>query len=384
MKELIQLTDEALRIHRDALVVDGHNDLAGKIIDKGFLTLEEFNLNDQQPEFQTDIPRLRQGGVNAQVWVAFASPDYMRTGRANSACLEQIDLIRRMVERHNESFELATTSQDIERISRSGKIASLMGVEGGHAIEHSLDNLAKYHELGARYMTLTHTETTDWADSSYGESRHGGLSEFGEEVVMEMNRLGMLVDISHASDDVVRDVLRISKAPIIASHSSARALCGSRRNLPDDLIKGIATKGGMVMINFFPIFIIPEGAKVEQRFLEKFNELKKRDLSPEFFHDEIDQWEKQQPAMPSCTAHDVADHFEHIIRIAGIDHVGLGSDYDGITYGPDQMPGVSGFPYITQVLFDRGYSEVDLKKILGGNFMRVLSEMENIKGTFKG
>ena len=228
-------------------------------------------------------------------------------------------------------------------------------------------------------MTLTHNGTTDWADASYDEPRHGGLSDFGEEVVMEMNRLGMLVDVSHTSDDTVRDVLRVCSAPVIASHSSAHALCPTRRNLTDELIRGIAATDGIVMVNFFPVFIHPEGAVAEARYIEKSMDLKQQDLSVKDYHMKMDAWEKEQPAMPTCTPGHVVDHIEHIIDVAGIDHVGLGSDYDGITYGPDQMPDVSGFPYITQVLYDRGYSEEEIGNILGGNFIRVLSAAEERK-----
>jgi len=372
-KGKIILSDEALRIHRDALVIDGHNDLADKILKNGLGSLENFSLNDPQPELQTDIPRLRKGGVDAQFWVAYISPDYMITGGGREACLEQINLIRKLVEMHGEDLELALTTADINRISQQGKIASLIGVEGGHAIENSLENLSAYFELGARYMTLTHNGTTGWADASYDEPRHGGLSGFGEEVVREMNRLGMLVDVSHTSDDTVRDVLRVCSAPVIASHSSAHAICPSRRNLNDELIKGIAGTGGIVMVNFFPLFINPDGAAVEALYIEKTGELEKLGLPLDEFHRELDAWEKEQPPRPPCTAFQVADHIEHIIEVAGIDHVGLGSDFDGISYGPDQMPDVSGFPYITQVLYDRGYSENEIRKVLGENFLRVFS-----------
>jgi len=367
------LTDEALRIHRDALVIDGHNDLADKMLRLGLGSMENFSLNDPQPELQTDIPRLRRGGVDAQFWVAYISPDYMITGGGHEACLEQVNLIRKLVEMNGDDLELALSAADINRITQQGKIASLIGVEGGHAIENSLENLSAYFELGARYMTLTHNGTTDWADASYDEPRHGGLSGFGEEVVREMNRLGMLVDVSHTSDDTVRDVLRVCSAPVIASHSSAYALCPSRRNLTDELIRGIADTGGIVMVNFFPLFINPDGAPVEARYIEKTRELEKLGLSPDELHREMDAWEKEQPPRPSCTPGQIVDHIEHIIGVAGIDHVGLGSDYDGISYGPVQMPDVTGFPYITQVLYDRGYSENEIKKVLGENFMRVFS-----------
>ncbi|MCK4879923.1 MAG: dipeptidase [Bacteroidales bacterium] len=372
----ITLTEEALRIHREALVIDGHNDMPGKILNKGLNSRPGFTLNDVQPELQTDIPRLRKGGVDAQVFVAYISPDHMRTGGGNRACIEQIELIHSLVKTHPEALELAVASGDIPRIAGRGKIATLVGVEGGHAIENSIKNLEHYYELGARYMTLTHNETTDWADAGYDRPVHGGLSSFGEKVVRAMNKMGMLVDVSHASDDTVRDAIKVSRAPVIASHSSVKAICPSSRNLTDELIKGIAGTGGMVMVNFFPLFLVPEGGAIEQRYIDHSMALRSRNLTPEQFREEMDAWQKQQPSMPHCYVGHLVDHIDHIVKVAGIGHVGLGSDYDGITYGPVQMPDVSGFPYVTQELLNRGYSTGDIKKILGENFLRVLTEAE--------
>ena len=372
----ISLSEEALRIHREALLVDGHNDMPGNILDKGLNSRPGFTLNEAQPELQTDIPRLRKGGVDAQVFVAYISPDYMRTGGGNQACIEQIELIHSLVKSHSDSLELAVSADDISRIAGQRKIATLVGVEGGHAIENDLDNLERYYELGARYMTLTHNETTDWADASYDRSLHGGLSSFGKKVVKDMNSLGMLVDVSHASDDTIRDAIKVSKAPVFASHSSVKEICPSRRNLSDELIRGIAHTGGLVMVNFFPLFLVPEGGEVEARYIEYSMELREKNLPPEKFRAEMDKWEKQQPPMPVCYVGHLVDHIDHIVKVAGIDHVGLGSDYDGITYGPEQMPDVSGFPYVTQELLNRGYSTGDIKKILGENFIRVLAEAE--------
>ena len=372
----IALSEEALRIHREALVIDGHNDMPGNILDKKLNLKPGFTLNEAQAELQTDIPRLRKGGVDAQVFVAYISPDHMRTGGGNQACIEQIELIHQLAKSHPDALELAVSAEDIPRIASQGKIAALVGVEGGHAMENDLKNLERYYELGARYMTLTHNETTDWADASYDAPRHGGLSSFGKKVVKSMNKMGMLVDVSHASDDTVRDVLRVSKAPVIASHSSAKAICSSRRNLTDELIKGIAGTGGMVMVNFFPLFLVPEGGEVEARYIEHYTALRAKNLSPEEFKKEMNAWEKKQPPMPVCYVGQLIDHIDHVVKVAGIDHVGLGSDYDGITYGPVQMPDVSGFPYVTQELLNRGYSTEEIRKILGGNFLRVLKEGE--------
>ena len=227
-----QPSDEALRIHRDALVLDGHNDLPDRIRDRGYMSLEGFSLEDPPCGFQTDIPRLREGGVDAQVWVAFVPPEYIRTGEAGRVCFEQIDLIHRLVEKHREHLELSLTAADVERIAGEGKIASLIGVEGGHAMEDSPDRLSEFYNLGARYMTLTHNDTINWADSSYDEERNGGLSGFGREVVQEMNRLGMLVDVSHASDQTVWDTVYTSRVPVIASHSPRVPCAGCAATCP--------------------------------------------------------------------------------------------------------------------------------------------------------
>jgi len=372
----IILTEEALQIHRDLLVIDGHNDMPGNILDKGLNKQPGFTLNELQPDLQTDIPRLRKGGVDAQVFVAYISPDHMRTGGGNQACIQQIELIHQLVESHSDDLELALTADDIPEISGREKIAVLVGVEGGHAIENDLKNLDRYYELGARYMTLTHNENTPWADASYDKPLHGGLSSFGKKVVRTMNRLGMLVDLSHASDDTVRDAVKVSSAPVIASHSSAHAICPSRRNLTDELVKEIAGTGGLVMINFFPLFLVPEGGAIEQAYIDQYTSLRSMDLSPEQFQEEMNAWQKQQPPMPRCYVGHLVDHIDHLAQVAGIDHVGLGSDYDGITYGPEQMPDVSGFPYVTQELLNRGYNTGDIKKVLGENYIRVLSEAE--------
>lgn len=372
----ITLSEEALRIHQEALVIDGHNDMPGNILDKKLNLKPGFTLNEPHSELQTDIPRLRKGGVDAQVFVAYISPDHMRTGGGNQACLEQLELIHQLVKSHSDTLELAVSAFDITRIAGQGKIATLVGVEGGHAIENDLKNLERYFELGARYMTLTHNETTDWADSSYDAPRHGGLSSFGKKVIKSMNRMGMLVDVSHSSDDTVRDVLRVSKAPVIASHSSAQAICPSLRNLKDELIMGIADTGGIVMVNFFPLFILPEGGKMLDQLVEHAATLRGKNLSPEQFREEMDAWQKQQPPWPTCYVGHLVDHIDHIVKVAGIAYVGLGSDYDGITYGPEQMPDVSGFPYVTQELLNRGYNTEEIGKILGGNFLRVMIEAE--------
>src|SRR5262245_8199555 len=265
---LVQLTDEARRIHREALVIDGHNDLPYRYRQAGDLALRSIDIAKPQKTLHTDIPRLRQGGVGAQFWSAYVDVDTRKDGTIVRKTLEQIDVIHQMVRRYPDTFEMAYSTDDILRIHKGGKIASLIGVEGGHSIDNSLGVLRMLHALGARYMTLTHSETLDWADSATDKPRSNGLSPFGEQVVLEMNRLGMLVDISHVSADTMRHVLRVSKAPVIASHSSAYALAEHPRNVPDDVLRLLAKNGGVVMVNFFPGFIVPEGARATKEMFQ--------------------------------------------------------------------------------------------------------------------
>jgi membrane dipeptidase len=371
----IILTEEALRIHRAAILVDGHNDLPYKIRTKS--ALETLDLMKNQPEYQTDIPRLLKGGVGAQFWIAVGWMGKQGNGRSGSSyCLEEIELIHKMTEKYSSVLEMAYTADDIIRIRRQGKIASLIGIEGGKAIENTLGVLDAYYRLGARYMTLTLADTIDWVDSATDIARHGGLTRFGEEVVLEMNRIGMLVDISHVSAEAMRDVLGVSQAPVIASHSSAFALAASKRNVPDDVLRNIAKNGGIVMVNFFPGFLIQEGVKVSQQFWEYLHHIQS---DPGLGENEIYKleykWMEEHP-IPKCSVEDVVNHIEHIVKIAGIDHVGLGSDFDGIPSGPDRLEDVSCFPNITQVLLNRGHKEEAINKILGANFIRVFQTVE--------
>ncbi len=371
----VVLTEEALRIHRQALVFDGHNDLLWQVRTKGHSSFDTLDLAVEQPELHTDIARLKTGGLGAQFWSAFVPVSTIHEGGAARQALEQIDLIVRMAERYPDTFEMAYTADDVLRIRAMGKIASLIGIEGGHTIENSLGALRMFHALGVRYMTLTHFESTDWADASTDESRHDGLTEFGEEVVREMNRLGMLVDISHVSDDTASDVLRVSRAPVIASHSSAYALAAHPRNLSDKLLRGIKDNNGVVMVNFYSGFVEPEAAQVMQHMFKTLKGLRSANPDDKEFEEAVSQWRRDHP-IPSGTIHTVVDHIDHMVKVAGIDHVGLGSDYDGVTTLPDQLEDVSTYPYITQELLNRGYAEADIRKILGGNALRALRDAE--------
>ncbi|HUU83228.1 MAG TPA: P1 family peptidase [Phycisphaerae bacterium] len=379
---LVHLSEEALRIHRSAIVIDGHNDLPWRLRPDADSPSEELDLGQPQPRLQTDIPRLRAGGVGAVFWVAFAPPATARDGTATETALTQLDLICRMVRRYPETFELAFTADDIVRIHGEGRIASLIGVEGGHAIEGSLDTLATFYKRGARYLGLTHSETIDWADSATDEPRHGGLSAFGEKVILEMNRLGMLVDLAHVSPDTMRDVLRVSKAPIIFSHSSAYAVAPHARNVPDDVLRAVARNDGVVMVNFFSGFIHPDGARMTATFFQEERVLKEKYPDPEDFEKAWDEWREAHP-IPPGTVGTLVDHIDHVVRVAGIDHVGLGADYEGASTFPAQLEDVSGYPYITQELLDRGYSERDIRKILGGNLLRVFRQVEHVARTWE-
>ena len=378
----VKLSEAALGIHRRALVIDGHNDLPWKLRSDFASSLDKCDITKLHSPaiLQTDIPRLRQGGVGGQFWSVYVPVETIQGGTALRDTLEQIDLVYRIVARYPDTFELALTADDVERIHGEGKIASLIGVEGGHSIQDSLGALRQLYKLGARYMTLTHSDTLSWADSATDDARHGGLSPFGEEVVREMNRLGMLVDISHVSPETMQDALRVSRAPVIASHSSAYAIAQHARNVPDDVLKRIAENGGVVMVNFFSGFVEPSSAKwMADMFAVR------RQFNIDYKNNEAEveaamkRWRREHPILPG-TVHTVVDHIDHIVKTAGIDHVGLGSDYDGVSMTPLQLEDVSCYPYITQELLNRGYREEQIHKILGRNVLRALRRAEEVAG----
>jgi membrane dipeptidase len=375
----VKLTDEALRIHHDAIVVDGHNDLPWQYREKKDLSFSSIDIAKPQPRLHTDIPRLRKGGMGAQFWSAYVPASTMKDKTAVKMTLEQIDVIHRFVKRYSDTFEMAGTVADIERIHKEGKIASMIGVEGGHSIDNSLGVLRMYYDLGVRYMTLTHSDTLDWADSATDEPKHHGLTEFGRNVVREMNRLGMLVDLSHVSAEVMKQAIETSTAPVIFSHSSAYALAPHPRNVPDDVLAMVKTNGGVVMVNFFSGFITPEGARASQDMFGAYRRLSEKIKDEKDLERAMNQWKKEHP-MPSGSVHTVVDHIEHIIKVAGVDHVGLGSDYDGINAVPKQLEDVSCYPYITQELLNRGYNREQITKILGGNLLRVMKAAEKVAG----
>lgn len=374
----VKLTDRGRELHKTCLVFDGHNDLPWQMRKKANLSFDEADISKSLPQFHTDIPRLKAGGLGAQFWSVYAPTDTMADRRSAHFVMEQIDLVHRMIKRYPDTFELALTAGDVERIHKDGKIASLIGMEGGHAIENSLGLLRQFHALGARYMTLTHSDTLDWADAATDDPQHGGLSAFGEEVVLTMNELGMLIDISHVSPDTMQDVFRISKAPVIASHSSAYTIAKHVRNVPDDVLKLAKKNGSVIMVNYFSGFVVPSSAV---RSAEMFNVRRKfRKQYPDddqAYDAAYVAWKKANP-MEAGTIHDLLDHIDHIANIAGPECVGLGSDYDGVSMLPKQLEDVSTYPLITQGLIDRGYSDDEIRGIMGGNVLRVMREAEKV------
>ena len=325
---------------------------------------------------------IRKGGVGAQFWSVYVPAETSKTGEALRQTLEQIDVVHAMVKRYPDVFEMAGTADDLVRIHKQGKIGSMIGVEGGHSIENSLSVLRRLYKLGARYMTLTHSDTLAWADSATDTAKHGGLSAFGEEVVREMNRLGMLVDLSHVSDETMKDALRVTRAPVIYSHSSARAIADHPRNVPDDVLKLVKKNGGVVMVNYYSGFVVPASAKKMAEMFNVSRELHKKFPKQEDYNRERKKWFRKNP-IDAGTIHDVVDHIDHLVKVAGVDHVGIGSDYDGVSKLPKQLEDVSTYPLITQELLNRGYKESQIHKILGGNVLRVLRKAEQVARELK-
>lgn len=377
-KPPIVLTDEARKLHAETLLIDGHNDLPWELRQQARGQFDKLDISKEQKSLQTDIPKLRKGGVGAQFWSVWVPGETSKRGAALSTTIEQIELVKAMIAQYPDTFELALTADDIERIAKTGRIASLIGVEGGYSIEESIPVLRQLYALGARYMTLTHSDSLAWADSGTDKPRSGGLSPFGEEVVREMNRLGMMVDISHVSPDAMKAALRITKAPVIFSHSSARGIADHPRNVPDDVLKLTAENGGVVMVNFFSAFIVPESAERDVRRMAYRREIDETIKDEGEIEQAMKRWDAENGRGGRGTVHTLLDHIDHIVKIAGVDHVGIGSDYDGVTMLPEQLDNASTYPYITQGLLDRGYSHEDIKKIYSGNILRVMRATEQV------
>jgi membrane dipeptidase len=384
------------RILAQTPLIDGHNDLPWEIRTRFGSDLSKVDLSkstlelpapEGSPPLMTDIPRLRAGHVGGQFWSVYI-PAEVTGPAAVQMTIEQIDLVKQMCERWPDDLAMAYTASDVVRLHKQRKIASLIGVEGGHQINNSLAVLRAYYDLGARYMTLTHAVNTAWADSATDMPAHHGLTPFGKEVVREMNRLGMLVDLSHVSADTMRTALAVSEAPVIFSHSSARGIVDHPRDVPDDVLHLVAANGGVVMVNFYPGYV----SEARRRWEADRAAEQARNNSPPFGGLYIGQPERAKAALaewdrthpkPPVTIKDVADHIDYIRKVAGVDHVGLGSDFDGIPEGPTGLDGVDKYPALLAELAHRGWSDADLAKVAGGNVLRVLAKAEEVSARLR-
>ncbi len=365
-------------LHHDAIVIDTHIDVPQRLLD------EDFDLAPRDAYGHIDIPRMKEGGLDAGFMSIYVDMKKYQGLEATRRALQLIDVVYQQVHRHPDQSLLATTAHDIRRAQREGKIALLLGMEGGTPINDDLRLLRDFHRLGVRYMTLTHSLNNSFADSSTDEPQHNGLTEFGKEVVREMNRLGMLVDISHVSDKAFFDALEVAQAPVIASHSSCRALTDIKRNMTDDQLRALAGNGGVIQIAFGCWFVMP-GYDAAYELTKEERERRKKEVDERYPDDarqaavekyKIDAEYLKQ--VPRGTVDNIVAHIDHAVQVAGIDHVGLGSDFDGVSCLPEGMHDVSFLPRLTQALRDRGYGDEDIRKILGGNTLRILDEAQRV------
>jgi membrane dipeptidase len=380
------------RILKTTPLIDGHNDwpetLRSREGEKRW-TIDLTHLDKSPAHYDTDITLLRRGRVGGQFWSVWVSPDLPGQEQVEQT-LEQIDLVRDIVARYPNDFAMARTAEDVRRIHKSGRMAALIGIEGGGQIDHRLSVLRAYAALGAGYLTLTHTRTLEWADSATDNPQHHGLTPFGESVVRELNRLGMLVDLAHVSEDTMRDALRVSKAPVIFSHSSARALDDHPRDVSDDVLKLVAANGGVVMVNYATPYI----SEAYRRWQADEAAEKMRFNAPPYGGLYIGQPDKAAAAMadwykahpkPHVAMSEVVDHIVHIAKVAGVDHVGLGSDYDGVGEQlPEGMADVSTYPALLAELMKRGWSDEDIRKVAGENVLRVMARAEAVAASMAG
>lgn len=367
---------QARELLREFPVVDGHNDLPWALRQAAGYDLDKLDIAAHQgAHLHTDLPRLREGGVGAQYWSVYVPAEQPEPV---AATLEQIDCVRRLLARYPADLAPALTAADMRRARRDGRIASLMGAEGGHSIANSLGTLRGLHALGVRYMTLTHNSNVDWADSATDEPRAGGLTAFGREVVREMNRLGMLVDLSHVAATTMRDALETASAPVIFSHSSARAVCDHPRNIPDDVLERLPANGGVAMVTFVPKFVLRAAVDWTAAADENLRAhgLHHLDTGPEAMR--LHRAFEERFPRPVATVSTVADHLDHMREVAGVDHLGIGGDYDGTAFTPDGLSDVSGYPNLLAELLDRGWSKADLAKLTWQNAVRVLGAAEDV------
>jgi membrane dipeptidase len=381
------LWQRALKLHRSSIVIDGHNDIVSPMTDDDYdlatSSVGKIHLTDGTP-FHTDLSRFKASGLTGEFFSIYVGGDTWKAGRAMPRAMDMIDATYRQVERHSDQLMLCTTADQIRQAKKLGKVCALMGIEGGYAIEDSLSALREFYRLGVRYMTLTHNVSHNWADAHGDTPKNNGLSDFGKEVVREMNRLGMMVDISHVSKKVMDDVLDVSTAPIMASHSDARALNDHTRNIPDDVLKRIAKNGGVVMVNFYPSFLDAKTNEAENVMTAKLRP-QMAALREQYKNDKAgfnEAVRKLQEANPFyvCDYTRIVDHIDHIKQVAGIDYVGLGSDFDGVPFLPAGMNGMEDLVLVTYEMLRRGYSEGDVRKVLGLNFLRAFSQAEKVAG----
>src|SRR5579864_6185434 len=367
---------EVQKIHKSVLLIDTHNDITSR-------TVTGYDIGKAENDGHTNLKAMREGGLGAQFFAVYVAANYTNGNRSAWRALEMIDTVKHdIIARYPNDFVFATTADDIERIHKQGKIAALMGIEGGHAIEDSLRLLRDYYELGIRYMTLTHANTNNWADSSgdmdkAGVKHHDGLTDFGKQVVREMNRLGMMVDISHVADKTFWDALAVSSAPPFASHSSCRAISNVPRNMTDEMIVALAKKGGVVQVNFACEFLSQKTADASKDLLPKMAAARGENNQAL-----IQEYRK---SIPPATLADVVAHIDHVVKIAGVNAAGIGSDFDGISCAPTGLEDVGKFPNLTRALLEKGYSAEDIRKIYGGNLLRVMraveAEAKRLRGT---
>ena len=381
-KQPPEMINKAKDLHKSMPLIDGHNDLPWRYREKVDRALSKIDISQLQPELNTDIPRLRKGGVGGQFWSVYVSPD-LKGQEFVRATMEQIDLIYNIISRYPGTFRLALTADQVEKVFQSGKIASLIAIEGGHSIGNSLAVLRMFYELGVRYMTLTHNRSITWADSATDVARANGLTRFGEEVVREMNRLGMIVDLSHVSPKTMHDALDVTEAPVIFSHSSSRVLIDHVRNVPDDVLKRLSINGGVIMVAFVPKFISKAAYENLLKREAERDRLKSLSGSSELSVEEgVKRWVETNPE-PSASLNDIADHIDYIRSVVGVNHIGIGSDFDGSAAFPKGLEDVSKFPMLTAELIRRGYSDEDISKIIGGNILRVMRQVESVAQRLK-
>ncbi len=381
------LWQRALRIHKKAIIVDGHNDIPSPMVDEDFDlatdTIGKFH-RDGDP-FHTDLRRFRASGITGEFFSIYVSGSTLRTGGAMRRAMDLIDATNREVEKHSAQLMPCTTAAEIRQAKRRNKVCVLMGIEGGYAIENSLYALRNFYRLGVRYMTLTHNVSHDWADAHRGEVKNNGLSDFGKEVVREMNRLGMLVDISHVSDKVMHDTLDVTTAPVIASHSSARGVANHTRNVPDDVLKRVAQNGGVIMINFYPSFLDERTNREENeraaRLRPQLETLRERYKNDQQAFNEAERRLLAENPIYVASYTRIVDHIDHIKNVAGIDYIGIGSDYDGVPFLPAPMNGMEDLVLVTYEMLRRGYGERDIRKVLGENFLRAFARAEQVART---